>query len=388
MTLQPLAKFDLSTTRKRLIMRVDFNVPLSSKGIILDDERIRAHIPSLEFFVNHGFQVILLAHLGRPKTEGLYDSALSLAPIAKHLQTLMPHTPIRFIPYKNHNNNQDIYDHIVSQAHKAQSPIVCIDNCRFIPGETTNAFSAFLNQLGDHFILDAFSVSHRAHGSVVGFTGPRYAGPLLTKEQNHLDIFLNQKTTHNRRIALVGGSKISTKISALTALAHRVDTLLIGGAMAHVFLAAKGIDIGPSYYEESGLSAAKDLLAQSPCPIILPIDAQLSTDISWDLTNRSLTDPIYDLGPQSIALFKDHLQNADQVLWNGPLGKYEQPPFDKATTQIGAHLQAQKTATLLGGGDTCGALKHISLWPGLTRCLAGGAFLDYVSKNGRLAGLC
>ncbi len=337
-----------------VLVRVDFNVPLDSSGKILDTSRILSHLPTIRFLKRFDCKIVLIAHLGKPN--GNYHAELSLRNLLPDLESLL----------------QEKIDLQQLESFQIQSQITLLENVRFYQGEETNSdeFSQKLASLGTMFINDAFSVSHRAHASTVGVTRylPSYAGYALQKEFNALYGVL-----HNPKppISLViGGKKLSDKIGILEHLIHKVDRVLIGGACANAFYRAQGKDIGKSYFEVNMVPTCMQLLAQYPDKIVLPVDFEQKNGANLDI------------GSQTIKKFSAIIEDSHSVIWAGPMGKYEEPPFDKGTKALLPALIKPGVVSIVGGGDTIAALKSEAAFNQISLVsLGGGAMLEFLAKE-------
>jgi len=367
---------DIHLGGKRVLVRVDFNVPLVD-GKISDDTRLRAALPTLRAILQaHPRRIVLLSHLGRPK--GRHVPALSLAPVAPALAALLGQ-PVAFAE-----------DCIGAKAADAcaslpEGGIILLENTRFHPGETRNdpAFAAHLAGHGDLFVNDAFGTAHRAHASNVGLAQrlPAVAGLLLQKEINYLATALEEP----RRpfIAILGGAKVSGKIDVIHALLARVDTLLIGGGMANTFFAAQGRDMADSLVEHGALDMARGLLAKGGHKIVLPVDQRIAAAFSAHAPQRLLdaSEDVpagwqsLDIGPGTVSAFADALSGAGTIVWNGPLGVFELPPFAQGTFGIAQALarQTQRGAiSIVGGGDSAAAVEQAGLAQQVSHISTGG----------------
>lgn len=348
---------------KRVLVRVDFNAPIKTEAdgtrVIEDDFRIVESIPTLSWLVDHGATVVCCTHLGRPK--GVYDASLTVAPLAARLAELMPGVEL-------------------------------MENLRFNPGEEAND-PAFVDQLVagfDFYVNDAFAVSHRAHASVVGPPSriPSVAGRILAREVEVLSSLLNDPA--RPFVAVVGGAKVSDKLGVLQVLATKVDCLVVGGGMAFTFLSALGHHIGQSLFDENGLEGCEALLSSST-EIILPNDAiALGRDkVTVEVMGEEIKDGFaaLDIGPQSAKHFAEVIASAKTVLWNGPMGVFEDPRFAKGTEAI-AHAMADCSGfTVVGGGDSVSAVDHLGLEHEIDYVsTGGGASLEFI-ENGDLPGL-
>jgi phosphoglycerate kinase len=387
--------FDLSRIRtidgvdvrgKRVLIRVDFNVPIE-KGKVADDTRIKRVLPTISKLARAGAIVIVLSHLGRPK--GVINPETSLKPIAAKMQELMPGTTVRFIG--------DCIGEEVKRALAALKPgdVAVLENLRFYPGEETNhpVFAKQLAAHGDIYVNDAFSSAHRANASIDAIADllPSYAGLLMMAEIMALGEALEQP--ERPVMAIVGGAKVSTKIEVLTNLAARVDQLVVGGGMANTFLKAKGVEIGKSFCEPDFADTAKDIMAraaQSGCEIVLPSDAVVATElkagVEWQACPVEAIPAdamILDVGPESLADLKRRVAEVKTVLWNGPLGAIETPPFGEGTFALAREVarltKEGKLISVAGGGDTVRALNEAHAADDFTYVsTAGGAFLEWL----------
>ena len=377
---------DVDLSGKRVIVRADLNVPLA-QGQISDATRIERLIPTLETLAGRGAKVIVLSHLGRP--DGEKTPEFSLAPVARKLEDMLGGAPVRFI--------DDCIGADVGNAVAAMQPgeIAVLENLRFYPGEESNDpdFVAALASLGDIFVNDAFSVSHRAHASVYGIAHklPAYAGPQMIAELQAFKLVL--ELPRRPVAAIVGGAKVSTKIQLLTSLAPKVEMLIIGGGMANTFLHAQGYDVGKSLCEPSFTDTVEEIMsraAESGCRIVLPSDAVVARRFEPNaahsvhpITEIPADGMILDIGPKSVEDFSGRITSAKTLLWNGPVGAFETPPFGAGTFAL-AKLAAERTASgnlvsVAGGGDTVAALNAAGVTDGFTYVsTAGGAFLEWL----------
>jgi phosphoglycerate kinase len=377
---------------KRVLVRVDFNVPMDQNRHVLDDTRIVKSLPTLRYLSAQGARVIILTHRGRLKDADRAQSrvrhTLSLEPIAPLLSELLGQ-PVTFVP--------DCIGNEVTQAVAALSngDVLLLENTRFYPGEEANdpEFIRALASLGDVYVNDAFSAAHRAHASTEGLAHclPSYGGRALIAELSALEGVL--KNPKRPVLAIIGGSKISTKIEILTNLVGQVDTLVVAGAMANTFLAAMGFPIGRSLYEPDHLETARQVIAQAShvgCNLILPQDVCVSLALEphaqtrfCDLNNITAQERIGDIGPRSIAALEAQLAKCHTVLWNGPLGAFEIPPFDQGTVAIARRVAALTEEGALisvaGGGDTVAILNYAGMARRFSYVsTAGGAFLEWL----------
>jgi phosphoglycerate kinase len=366
----------------RALVRVDFNVPLDDRGHVTDDTRMRASLPTIEHLLANGARVILLSHLGRPK--GRPESQFSLAPVAKHLRELVSKKVV-------FSDSVDIPTLVkASKSLTDQSPILLVENTRFFPGEEKNddALAGEFAQLGDLFVNDAFGAAHRAHASTEGVARhlrPAVAGFLLEKEMEYLGRALSDPP--RPFIAILGGAKISGKLDVIEALLPKVDGLLIGGAMASTFYRAMGLETGTSLVEPDRVDMAKKLLHRAGPRLTLPHDVvvALSLDGQSHTVKREAipkNEAVYDIGAATQASYARAINTAKTVLWNGPMGVFEKPPFD-AGTQAVAEAMARATdhgaTTIIGGGDSAAAVMQAGLDDRVTHVsTGGGASLEFL----------
>ncbi|MES2212173.1 MAG: phosphoglycerate kinase [Pseudomonadota bacterium] len=359
----------------RVLMREDFNVPMEH-GEIRSASRIEAALPSIQAVLNAGVkQLILVSHLGRP-TEGVYSAEDSLAPVAVRLSELLQ----RPVP-------------LVRLGQPLPSDtVVLLENIRCEVGEQDNApaLAQKLAALCDIFVMDAFACAHRAQASTVGvaaFAPQACAGPLLLQEIHALSPIFE----HPKRpiMAIIGGSKVSTKIKLIQQLITKVDYLVIGGGMANTFLAAQGYSVGISRIEADWLAPAKEMLADAAkhgCTIVLPEDVVVATKMTADAETRvcgldevGVQEGIFDIGPKSIASLSARIREAACILWNGPVGVFELAPFAAGTHALALAIQASPAYKVAGGGDTVSAIEQFGVRSGISYLsTGGGAFLEYL----------
>ena len=368
---------------KRVLLRLDLNVPVF-EGKILDDTRIIKIIPTIKYLLKTNAKIIIASHFGRPKGE--FDSKFSLEFLAKELSKYLEQE-ILFCP-------QAIGEEAAAMVARLQpKEILLLENLRFYPGETKNdpVFAQQLANLADFYVNDAFSCSHRAHASIVKIAEilPSVAGLLLFNEIEALSKYLTAPA--KPMMAIVGGSKVSTKLDLLFSLMEKVDYLCIGGAMANTFLKAKGYDIGKSFYEPDLIAIAQEIMDKAgKCQIILPQDVVVAEKIAddsvasiVDIAQVPENEMILDIGLQTINHINDILSNCKTLVWNGPLGVCEYAAFAKGTNNI-AHQAAQltkdhKLISIAGGGDIVAALSKAELFDQFTYIsTAGGAFLEWL----------
>jgi 3-phosphoglycerate kinase len=377
---------DIDLKGKRVLIRVDFNVPLDDKLNITDDIRIRAALPTIKYALDKGAKVILMSHLGRP--DGKVVDSMRLTPVAKRLEGLLGRKVIKA---------DDCIGDAVKKTVAAmkQGDVVLLENLRFHAEEEKNdpAFAKELASLGDIFVNDAFGTAHRAHASTEGVTKylPSVAGFLLEKEIQYLG-----STVDNPKrpfIAILGGAKVKDKIKVIDNLLNKIDALLIGGGMAYTFLKAKGKTIGASKLDKEGfdtVKAALDKAAKKNIPILLPIDNIVGDKFDANANTKLVGEDIpdgwmgLDIGPKTIQLFEDKLKTAKTVIWNGPLGVFEMDKFAKGTEDIARFLAGLKgCTTVIGGGDTAAAMSKFKVEDKMTHIsTGGGASLEYLEGRG------
>ncbi|MDP3657375.1 MAG: phosphoglycerate kinase [Brevundimonas sp.] len=375
-----------SLAGKTALVRVDFNVPMED-GKVTEDTRLRVAIPTINRLRDAGARVVLLAHFDRPK--GKVVPSMSLKYIVDELCEVLG-APVHFAG-----------DCVGDEARAALADldvggVLLLENVRFHPGEEANdpAFARQLAELGDLYVNDAFSAAHRAHASTEGLARllPAYAGESMRRELDALEAALGKP--QKPVIGIVGGAKVSTKLDLLKNLVGQLDRLAIGGGMANTFLFAQGIDIGGSLAERDMADTALEILAEARarrCEILLPVDFVVATEVKPGAAARTVVagqplsadDKILDAGPASVARLVDALTASKTLIWNGPLGVFEVPPFDTATAAVAHHAAALARAGVLtavgGGGDTVAALHHAGVADDMTFVsTAGGAFLEWM----------
>jgi phosphoglycerate kinase len=369
----------------RALVRVDFNVPMSG-GAVADDTRLRAAAPTIERLSAAGAKVILLAHFERPKGKRVPE--YSLAPIAGALAGLLGR-PVTFV--------EDCVGECVAAAVEAAKAgdVLLLENVRFHAGEEANdaAFAASLAAHADIYINDAFSAAHRAHASTEGVAHllPAYCGEAMRRELDALQAALGDP--HRPVLGIVGGSKVSTKLDLLNNLVTRLDALAIGGGMANTFLFADGVDVGASLCEKDMADTVRTIQASARaagCEILLPLDVVVAEEVRpgvathvRGLSEIAAADRILDAGPRTVERLIQAMDAAKTLIWNGPLGVFEVPPFDAATTaaarHAGALAKAGRLVAVAGGGDTVAALNHAGAVDDFTFVsTAGGAFLEWM----------
>ncbi|MFN3603603.1 MAG: phosphoglycerate kinase [Leptonema sp. (in: bacteria)] len=382
-SIEDLAKDQLNG--KRVIVRVDFNVPVHN-GIVTNDLRIRESLPTIKKLLELGSKIILISHLGRPK--GKKSSEFSLQPVLNSLKMLLPEVPIHFV---------ETLQELKEKSNQIQSKeIILLENIRFYEGEEKNdpVLAKQLAECGDVYVNDAFGTAHRAHASTEGianFLRPAVAGYLLKKEIDYLSkAILNPEHPY---IAIIGGAKISGKIDVIQNLLSKVDALLIGGAMMFTFYKAQGLSVGKSLVEEDKIDLAKSLLEKSQGKIVLPVDCIISDHFDFkNLKIGSLqsveVDKIppwgigLDIGPKTLELFSKQLEKAKTVVWNGPMGVFEISETAKGTIELAKELSkiTKKGAiTIVGGGDSATAIEQANLQNEISHVsTGGGASLEFL----------
>lgn len=373
---------DLDVAGKKVLVRVDFNVPLNDKGEITDDTRITASLPTIQYLLEQKAAVILMAHLGRPK--GQVKPELSLAPVAKHLGKLLG-KKILFAP--------DCVGEAAQAAASKLKPghILLLENLRFHKEEEKNdmEFAEKLASLADLYVNDGFGVSHRAHASVEGVTHflPAAAGFLLEKEIQ----YVGQAVTNPLHpfVAIIGGAKVSDKIGVISNLLDKVDTLLIGGGMANTFLAAQGYKMGKSLVEEDKLDLAKELLAKAKknkVNMLLPTDLVMAAAFAPDaehvtekVKNLNQAYMALDIGAETSKAYAEALADAKMIVWNGPIGVFEMDAFCKGTEAVAKAVAKSRATSIVGGGDSVAAIEKLGLAKRITHIsTGGGASLEYL----------
>jgi phosphoglycerate kinase len=366
---------DVEVRGKRVLVRVDFNVPLAD-GAVTDDTRVRAALPTLRYLVDHGARCIVVSHLGRPK--GAPDPQFSLRPVRRVLQRLL-------------GRNVVFVDDIVgAEAQEAvgrmvDGEIVMLENVRFEPGEKTNdpEFAKKLASLADIYVDDAFGAAHRAHASTEGIAHilPAYAGLLLAREVETLTDMLTDP--HRPFVAILGGSKVSEKLGVIDRLLDCVDTLIVGGGMCFTLLVAKGVDVGRSLVEPDWVEPCKALLIKAVdkgVDLLLPVDFVVAEAIEAGVETRIVgreeipADMMgLDIGPTTVELFKGAVGSARTIFWNGPMGVFELKPFEKGTREVAVAVSRNNRAvSIVGGGDSVAALKKFDLEERVTFVSTGG----------------
>ncbi len=371
-----LAKFsDVDVTGKRVLIREDLNVPLDDKGNITEDTRIKRALPTIQHALKAGAKVMVMSHLGRP-TEGEFDAQYSLQPVAQRLQQLLDH-PVRL--EKNWLDGVELKD----------GELVLCENVRFNTGEKANdqALSKKMAALCDVFVMDAFATAHRAQASTAGiaeYVDLACAGPLLQAELDGLGRAISHPASPV--VAVVGGSKVSSKIDVLQSLLQKVNCLIVGGGIANTLLAAKGFDVADSLYEPEWCDKAKAFFAEAaernvsvPLPIDVVVSKQFSNDAEARIADVNDVRPgekILDIGPKTAELYAEHLMQAGTIIWNGPVGVFELQPFSAGTKRIAEAIASSQAYSIAGGGDTLAAIAKYNIADNVSYIsTGGGAFL-------------
>lgn len=379
---------DINAKGKKILVRCDFNVPLKD-GVITDDTRIEAALPTIKKLIADGGKVILCSHLGKPKGE--VKEELSLAPVAKRLSELLGKDVVFA------KDNEVVGPNARKAANEMKDgDVILLENTRFRPEEEKNgeALSKDLASLCDIYVNDAFGTAHRAHSSTVGVTAfvkEAVVGYLMEKEIN----FLGNAVDHPERpfAAILGGSKVSSKISVIDNLLEKVDILLIGGGMAYTFIKAEGGSIGKSLVEEDYLDYAnrmREKAAAKGVKLLLPVDSVCASEISNDVPFETVDimnipdDKMgLDIGEKTISLFEDALKDAKTIIWNGPMGVFETENFAKGTKAIAECLAKSNAVTIVGGGDSAAAVEQMGYADKMTHIsTGGGASLEFLEGKG------
>lgn len=363
---------DLELQGKRVLIREDLNVPIKN-GIITSDARILAAIPTIEYALKAGARVILMSHLGRP-IEGNFNEQYSIKPIARYIKEML-----KVDITVTSDREEKIFN--------CDSDIIFLENVRFNEGEKTNSqsLSKSYASLCDIFVMDAFGAAHRSQASTYGvakYAPISCAGPLLVRELNVLDKILKQPA--RPMVAIVGGSKVSSKLAVLKKLADKVDQLIVGGGIANTFLAAKGLPIGSSLFEHNLIAEAKEIMLKTE--ILLPTDVIVGKEFceSTIATVKSVNeisskDMIFDFGPVSAKKLANILVSSGTILWNGPIGVFEFDQFQGGTKTIAEAIAHSNSYTVAGGGDTLAAIDKFGITDKISYIsTGGGAFLEYV----------
>jgi phosphoglycerate kinase len=377
---------EVDASGRRVLVRVDFNVPMQD-GEVTDATRIERAAATLKELAGHGARVVALSHFGRPK--GKRESSMSLAPIAGALAKVLGGTPVAFAEDCVGEPARRVVDTL------RDGQIALLENLRFHAGEEKNdpAFADALASLGDLYVNDAFSCSHRAHASITGLAErlPAFAGRLMQAELEALAAALGGG--ERPAAALIGGAKVSSKLDVIGNVLDRIEVLVIGGGMANTFLNAKGLPVGKSLCERDLADTARAIMEKAAArkvKIVLPDDVVVAPALEAGIATRTVSvetvgdnDMILDVGPASVAAIERALGGCKVLLWNGPLGAFEVPPFDKGTSAaakaVAAMTRAGRLKSVAGGGDTVAALAHAGVLDDLSYVsTAGGAFLEWL----------
>ncbi len=373
---------DIDAAGKRVLVRVDFNVPLDKNGRVSDDTRIVEALPTINYLVEQSAKVILISHLGRPK--GKIDEKYKMDPVAKKLSELLGRAVAKV-------------DECVGAAPREAvermrgGDVILLENVRFHQEEEKNdeKFARQLADLADIYVNDAFGTAHRAHASTAGVSEflPAVAGFLMEKE---LDI-LGRLLIHPEKpfVAIIGGAKVSDKIAVISNLLDKVDTMIIGGGMSNTFLRAQGYDVGKSLLETGKIDLAKGLIAEARAKgikLLLPVDVVVAPGAALDAEQKTV--PVgqippdwmaLDIGQETVAMFTEAMKSASTIVWNGPMGVFEMAPFAKGTDAIALAMAESKATTIVGGGDSASAVKKAGLADRITHIsTGGGASLEFL----------
>lgn len=368
---------------KRALVRVDFNVPLDEKGVVADDTRIRAALPTIELLIERGATVVLLSHLGRPK--GKPEARYSLEPVGRRLKALLPKCNVTFVETTDTDEAQKATRH-------GDCNVILLENTRFLGGEESNdpRLARALSQLGDVYVNDAFGSAHRAHASTEGLAHhlrPAVAGLLMEKELEYLGRALGNPA--RPFVAILGGAKISGKIDVIEQLLPKVDRLLIGGAMACTFFKAMGVETGKSLVEPDRIEMARDLLKRAGDKLVLPTDAVVAPALEAGASAHEVkrnaipaNESMFDIGRRSEQAFGEIIAQAATAVWNGPMGVFETPPFDRGTRAVAQAMVAatkRGATTIIGGGDSAAAISDMGLADQVSHVsTGGGASLEFL----------
>jgi phosphoglycerate kinase len=368
---------------KRVLVRVDFNVPLDSAGAITNDRRIRAALPTIQYLLDAGASAIVMSHLGRPKGDPKKDAPFRMNRVADRLRELLGR-PVHKV--------DEVVGPKVEAAARALTPgeVLLLENLRFNPGEQAgdDAFARQIAALGDAYVNDAFGTCHRSDASMVAVPRamvgkPRVVGFLVAKELDVLGQLLSAPP--KPFLGMLGGAKVSDKIGFIKSLLGRVDRVLIGGAMTYTFLKAQGRGTGNSKVEADKLDVARELLALAKDKIVLPLDHRVVERLDAPQSLRVVVGDIpdgwigVDIGPQTVERYRTEIGRAALVVWNGPMGKYEDAPYSGGTRAVAEALAASKAVTVVGGGETAEAVEEFGVADKMTHVsTGGGAFLEYI----------
>lgn len=374
---------DVDVAGKKVLVRVDFNVPLDENGNVTDDKRIVAALPTVKYLLENKAKVILCSHLGRPK--GKADPKFSLAPVAKRLAELLPGVKVTFAA--------DVIGESAMAATAAvkEGEIVLLENLRFHKEETDNdpEFAKKLASMAELYVSDAFGTVHRAHASTAGVAAylPAVAGFLIGRELSVMGGALENPA--RPFVAILGGAKVADKIGVIRNLLNKCDSLIIGGGMAYTFYKAMGYEIGASLLDADSVELAKSLMEEAKAKgvkLMLPVDTVVADKFAADAAYKTVdSDSIpegwmgMDVGEKSVALFSDEIKKAKTVIWNGPMGVFEMPAFAKGTAAVAAACAECEGTTIIGGGDSASAVKKLGYADKMTHIsTGGGASLEFL----------
>ena len=373
---------DVDVKGKRVLMRVDFNVPMNEQGEITDDTRIKAALPSIRYLLEHGAKLILMSHLGRP--DGKVVESMRMNPVAKRLGELLNKSVAKV--------DDCVGPEVEAAAAKLQDgEVLLLENVRFHAEEEKNdqEFAKKLASLGDIYVNDAFGTAHRAHASTEGVARylPAVAGFLMEKELQ----FLGNAVNDPKRpfVAILGGAKVKDKIKVIESLLNKVDTLIIGGGMAYTFLKAKGLEVGNSLLDAERIDFCRKVMEQAEAKgvkLLLPVDVVAARNYAADAEHKVVpADQIpadwegLDIGPKTVELFSAAIKSAATVVWNGPMGVFEWEAFANGTRQIAQALADSRAVTIIGGGDSASAVEQFGLADRMSHVsTGGGASLEFL----------
>lgn len=374
---------DIDVKGKKVLVRVDFNVPMKD-GKITDDKRIVSALETIKYLIDNNAKVILMSHFGRPDKK--YDPAFSMKPIAEHLSKLLG-KEVKLA------EDEDVVGENAKKlvAEMKDGDVVMLENVRFVAGETKNdeEFSKKLASLGDLYVNDAFGTAHRAHSSTAGVASylPSAIGFLIQKE---VDIMGKALEDPKRPfVAILGGAKVSDKISVIENLIKKVDSLIIGGAMAYTFLKAQGVNVGASRVEEDKIDLANEILKKAQeknVKLLLPVDHVIASEFSNDANFENTADVQIkdgfmglDIGEKTIKLFSEEIYKAETIVWNGPMGVFEMSNFANGTKMIAEAMATSSAVTIIGGGDSAAAVEQLGYADKMTHIsTGGGASLEFL----------
>lgn len=382
---------DIDVGGKKVLVRVDYNVPLDSELNVTDNTRIKLSLPTLNYLMEHGAKIILMSHLGRPK--GQVDEKLRLDPVARELEKLTGKKVKKF----DEIFSDEIKEYIDREMKFGD--IVLLENLRFDPREKANdrEFAKMLASLAEVYVNDAFGAAHRAHASIVGITEflPAVSGFLLKKEVEILTSLL--ESPQRPFLAILGGSKVSDKIGVVRNLLNKVDTLILGGGMSYTFLKSRGYEIGKSICEDDQISYAKEMLElakKNNVNFMLPVDIVVAKEYDKDSDKKTVSiDSIpmdwmgLDIGEKSIELFKKEISRSKTIFWNGPVGVFEWENFENGTKNIALAIAEADAIKVAGGGDTLAAIKKYNLSSKFTHISSGGGASMELLEGKQLPGI-